>query len=286
MGGYAMKVTTETRVRKGTVSRFWTLAKAMLILLLLGAGCTPSRNSKSTPGATAPPMVVEGMVQSVSLSGWVFLSEPTMGIETIELTEQTRVTDSQGNPITLCAVQAGQSIQATGGTWGRTLTATQIAVQVGPTLNEGPKPPLSAMLESPSHLTNGKTVELEFTLTNNSEAGLYVLKWYTPLERFGGEIFCVQRDGRPVRYRGPEAERADPTPDSYVFVQAGASVSATVDLAAVYDFSKPGVYCIAFVSPRMSYVARTVGEMATSIDDLGPVAMPSNQVSVTILEDL
>jgi hypothetical protein len=139
----------------------------------------------------------------------------------------------------------------------------------------------------PSRLTNGETVLLEFTLTNNSEVGLYVLKWYTPLEGgFGGAIFCIERDGQFIPYKGPVAERGDPTPDAYVFLEAGTSVSATIDPAAAYDFSKPGLYTIAFGSPRMSHVARTVGEMATSIDDLGPVAMPSNQVSVTILEDL
>jgi hypothetical protein len=139
----------------------------------------------------------------------------------------------------------------------------------------------------PSPFANGKTVELKFTLTNNLEVGLYVLKWYTPLEGgFGGAIFCVERDGQPIPYRGPEAERADPTPDSYILLEPGASVSATIDLAEVYDFSKPGLYTIAFGSPRMSHVAGTVGEMATSIDDLGPVAMPSNQVSVTIVVNL
>jgi hypothetical protein len=286
MGDYTTNVTTETRGRKGTVSRFRTLAKAIPILLLLATGCTPYQDAKTTPRTAASPFVVAGMVQSVSLSGWVFLSEPTTGIETIAVTEQTQLADSEGNPITLCETQAGQSIQAAGEAWGSSLIATQITVQVRPTLNEGPEAALSATLEMPSHLTNGETVMLKFTLTNNSETGLYVLKWYTPLEGFGGEIFCVVRDGQPIPYKGPEAERGDPTPDAYVFVEAGASVSETIDLAAVYDFSKPGVYTVAFGSPRMSHVARTMGEMAASLDDLGPVAMPSNQVSVTILEDL
>ena len=166
-------------------------------------------------------------------------------------------------------------------------TATDLSPTAGAgTTAAPPATGLSATLEMPSHLTNGRTVELKFTLTNNTEAGLYVLKWYTPLERFGGEIFCVVRDGKPIPYRGPEAERGDPTPDSYVFVEAGASVSATVDLAAAYDFWEAGEYTIGFSSPRMSHVARTEGEMATSLDDVGPVAMPSNQVPVTILEDL
>jgi hypothetical protein len=283
MGGYTMNVTTETKARKLTMKGLRTLAKALFVTVLLAAGCTPAQNAKSTPGATAPPVLVEGMVQSVSLSGWVFLSEPTMGIETIELTEQTRLTDSQGNPITLCAVQAGQSIQADGAARGSSLLATQITVQAEPTVNEAPGHALDATLEMPSHLTNGKTVELEFTLTNNSEVGLYILTWFTPLEgALGGEIFCVERGGQPILYRGPLAERGGPTPDAYVFLDAVASVSATVDLSTAYDFAEPGEYTTAFISPRISHVARTEGEMAASVDDLGPVAMPSNQVSVTI----
>jgi hypothetical protein len=286
MDGYTTNVTTETRVRGGTMPRFRTLAKVVFVAVLLTTGCTPHQDAKSTPGTAASPFMVAGIVESVSLSGWVFLSESTTGIEIIELTEQTRLKDSEGNPITLCAVQTGQSIQAAGEVFGSSLLATQITVQDEQILDEAPGPVLSAILEMPSHLTNGKTVELRFTLVNNSEAGLYVLTYFTPLEgRLMGEILCVQRDGQTIPYKGPEAERADPTPDAYVFLDAGASVSATVDLAAAYDFSEAGEYTIGFSSPRMSHVARTEGEMATSVDDLGPVAMPSNQVWVMISAD-
>jgi hypothetical protein len=145
---------------------------------------------------------------------------------------------------------------------------------------------LEAVLEVPATLSSGEALNLRFTLINSTDTRLYVLKWFTPLEGLGGEIFRVERDGQPIPYEGPLAARGDPTPDAYVYLDAGASVSATVDLAAAYDFSEPGEYTIAFISPRISHVARTEGEMATSVDDLGPVAMPSNQVSVTILEDL
>ena len=286
MRGYTRNVNTE-RVRKGTVSRLRTLAKAILIIPLLAAGCAPSQDISSTPGTAVSPFMVEGIVENVSLSGWVFLSEPSTGIEIIELTEQTRLANSQGNPITLCQVQAGQSIQAVGEVLGSSLLATQVTVQDEQTLDEAPGPALSAGLEMASLLTNVEAVVLKFTLTNNSKGGLFVLNWYTPLEGgFGGDIFCVVRDGQPIPYKGPEAERADPTPDAYVFLDAGASVSATADLAAVYDFSEAGEYSVGFSSPRMSHVARTEGEMAASLDDLGPVAMPANQVPVTISEDL
>jgi hypothetical protein len=147
-------------------------------------------------------------------------------------------------------------------------------------------PELTATLEIPTSLPSGEIVRLRFTLTNNSDVDLYILKWFTPLEGLGGEIFSVERDSQPVPYEGPLAARGDPTPDAYVLLEAGASVPAMVDLAAAYDFSEPGEYTIAFISHRISHVVRTEGEMATSVDDLGPVTMPSNQVSVTILEDL
>ncbi len=147
-------------------------------------------------------------------------------------------------------------------------------------------PNLTAILEVPTSLPSGEIVRLRFTLTNNSDVDLYVLKWFTPLEGLGGEIFCVERDGQPIPYEGPLAARGDPTPDAYVFLEAGASVSVMVDLAAAYDFSEPGEYTITFLSPRSSHVARTEDQMAASVDELGPVAMPSNQVSVTISNDL
>lgn len=141
---------------------------------------------------------------------------------------------------------------------------------------------LEAVLWIPATLPDGDSVELEFTLTNDSEEDLYVLKWYTPLEGLGGEIFRVKRDGQPVPYEGPLAMRGDPTPDAYVFLEAGRSVSETVDLAAAYDFSRPGAYTISYLSPRISHVARTEAQMATSVDDLGPVRIPADEVRMTI----
>jgi hypothetical protein len=141
---------------------------------------------------------------------------------------------------------------------------------------------LEAVLQVPNALPDGDSVEVKFTLINNSGSGLYVLKWYTPLEGLGGEIFQVERDGQPIPYEGPLAMRGDPTPDAYVFLDSGASVSATIDLAAAYNFSGPNEYTITFISPRISHVARTEDRMAASVDDLGPVEIPSNRVTVRI----
>jgi peptidyl-Lys metalloendopeptidase len=160
------------------------------------------------------------------------------------------------------------------------------APTVGGSSVDPPTTQLSATLQMPASLPDGETVKLQFTLTNNSDVDLYVLKWYTPLEGIGGEIFGVERDGQAIPYVGILAMRGDPTPEGYGLLEAGQSASAEVDLATSFDFSQPGEYTIEFLSPRISHVARSEAEMARSVDDLGPVAMPSNQVSVTILEDL
>ncbi|MFN2185547.1 MAG: hypothetical protein ACK2UU_16275, partial [Anaerolineae bacterium] len=78
-----------------------------------------------------------------------------------------------------------------------------------------PAPELSATLEMPANLPDGNRVMIQFILTNNSDADLYVLKWYTPLEGIGGEIFRVKRDGQAIPYTGILAMRGDPTPEAY-----------------------------------------------------------------------
>lgn len=141
---------------------------------------------------------------------------------------------------------------------------------------------LTALLEIPGQLAVGEKVDLKFTLTNTSETPMYVLKWYTPLEGIAGEIFRVVRDGQMVPYEGIMASRGAPTHDEYIFLGVGESVSAVVDLSTAFDFSKAGTYEVRFISPRISHIALSEDEMATSVDDLRPVEMASNPVSVKI----
>lgn len=150
------------------------------------------------------------------------------------------------------------------------------------TAGEDTQSNLEAVLQAPPRLSAGEPVEVEFTLINHTETGLHVLTWYTPLEGIAGEIFRVERDGQPIPYEGLLASRGVPTPEDYVFLEPGGSASATVDLATVYDFSQPGEYTIAFISPRISHVATAEDEMATSMDDLGPVEIASDSIVVEI----
>ncbi len=151
-----------------------------------------------------------------------------------------------------------------------------------PAQYQPPKTELQAILELPDMLPIGEAVNLKFSLINNTDSTLYILNWFTPLEGIGGEIFRVKRDGQILPYQGILASRGDPTPDAYTMLAAGETVSTEVDLSAVYDFSLPGNYEIEFISPRISHVARTEAEMAKSMDDLGPVPIPANELTIII----
>jgi hypothetical protein len=169
----------------------------------------------------------------------------------------------------------------------RYMCGTVIDSETSPMVGAGttaapPASGLSATLEAPSRLPDGERVAVRFTLTNDSDAERYVLTWYTPLEGIGGEIFRVERDGQAVPYTGILAMRGDPTPEGYIRLPAGQSASAEIDLATSFDLSKPGEYTIEFLSPRISHVARSEAEMARSVDDLGPVDIPANTVTVEI----
>jgi hypothetical protein len=141
---------------------------------------------------------------------------------------------------------------------------------------------LTAKIDVPTSLNSGVIVMAVFTLTNTSSDGFYVLKWFTPLEGIAGDIFRVERDGAELPYRGKLVKRGPPISEDYVWLEAGESVSAEVDLAEGYDFSQAGQYTIQFRSPQMSQVAKTETEKADSFEELGMIQIPSNTVNVVI----
>lgn len=140
---------------------------------------------------------------------------------------------------------------------------------------------LSATLAAPATLANGESLPLTFTLTNHGAADLYVLTWRTPFEGIANEIFRVERDGELLPYEGPLVMRGDPVEEEYLFLAAGASASATVNLAPVYDLAEPGAYTIAYTA-ALQDVAGSKDAMAESIDDLKQIVIPANTISVTL----
>jgi heat shock protein HslJ len=141
---------------------------------------------------------------------------------------------------------------------------------------------LVASLEAPESPTSGTVVHVRFTLTNTLSEGLFVLEWFTPLEGLAGDIFRVEREGVELTYRGKMVKRAPPTAEDYVWLDAGGSISAEVDLAEGYDVSQAGQYAVQFRSPRLSHTAKTSAEQAASLDGLAMIQIPSSPVAVTI----
>ncbi|MBN1249931.1 MAG: hypothetical protein JXC32_19870 [Anaerolineae bacterium] len=153
---------------------------------------------------------------------------------------------------------------------------------VVPVADEAVDPALSGRLEGPRTVEDGASIPLTFTLTNNTAQTLYLLTWFTPLEGIANEIFIVRHEGTPLAYEGILVMRSDPSPEAYVELAGGATTSVTVDLAEAYDFSQPGDYSIAFLSPRMSDVATGKEAMATTMDELGKVEIPCDPITVTV----
>jgi heat shock protein HslJ len=141
---------------------------------------------------------------------------------------------------------------------------------------------LMATIEAQESLPSGAVVRVKFSLTNTSSHGFFILKWFTPLEGIAGDIFQVRRDGEELPYRGKLVKRGAPVAEDYVWIGAGASVSAEVDLAEAYDFSQAGQYTLQFRSPRLSHAAETLEDKAKSVDELMMIRIRSEPISVTI----
>ncbi len=98
------------------------------------------------------------------------------------------------------------------------------------------RPAVSCRLEAQA------PTSIRFELANGWNSPIHVLKWNTPLEGWKGTVLRVTRDGEELSYGGPMLKRGDPQADAYVEIVAGGKVDATVDLAEVYDLSRPGTY--------------------------------------------
>ena len=84
------------------------------------------------------------------------------------------------------------------------------------------------------------------TLRNAGTHAVRVLRWNTAVEGVKDSLFAVSRDGQPVEYLGAHYKRPAPTAGDYLRIAPGESLSATVDLASVYDLSQTGSYSVRF----------------------------------------
>ena len=125
--------------------------------------------------------------------------------------------------------------------WQRAVFALGLIFLCGPlAAQEGGSGPVEARLEAAPRAVGGASVN--FTLTNRGSQPVSVLKWHTPLEGIRNDIFQILHEGKPVPYVGPMVKRGQPTAEDFVTLAPGETVSAVVDLGAVYAFPEPGQY--------------------------------------------
>jgi hypothetical protein len=110
----------------------------------------------------------------------------------------------------------------------------------------------------------GQPILIGFTLENAASRGLWVLRWYTPLEGINGKILQVSCDGVDVPYEGRLVKRGRPSREDYAHLQPGASVRAEFDLAHCYSLS-------ACNECRVAFKGR-IHDVVTSEQELPPAA--------------
>jgi hypothetical protein len=144
---------------------------------------------------------------------------------------------------------------------------------------------LEVLLSSPQSLSwgSGEPVKVHFALINLTSEKLYVLDWFTPFEGIVGDIFRVTYNGQPIPYQGIHAMRENPSPESYIVLEPAGTEIVEVNLSEVYDFSRPGIYSIAYKSPPASDMALSEDAFVKTLDELGPVYIPSNEITVEIV---
>ena len=132
-------------------------------------------------------------------------------------------------------------------------------------------------------------IDVKFTLTNNSNKTLNVLKWQLPIDGIGNnDLFWVKRNEEVAVYLGKVLKRAAPTPDDYITLDPNETISTDFDLAEVYDISKSGNYAVEFDSRVLDIGTEEPKTLATRFSethDFRQQRLRSNTVQFNLLED-
>jgi hypothetical protein len=100
----------------------------------------------------------------------------------------------------------------------------------------------------------GDSVQLKFTVKNNSADTARFCKWHTPFEPLMSKYLDIKdENGNEVNYKGAMAKRIMPPPaDSYITLKANESLSANADLLKAYAIDKPAKYTVTYNSTGIS----------------------------------
>jgi hypothetical protein len=88
--------------------------------------------------------------------------------------------------------------------------------------------------------------KLVFSLTNESDKPIRVLKWHTPLEGFKSDMFHVEHTGKWAVYLGRVYKRGVPTEADYITIHPGKVVKQEVDFTEAYDIAEAAHYSVTY----------------------------------------
>jgi len=141
--------------------------------------------------------------------------------------------------------------------------------------------PLECKLDSIHPLVPGGPVAIRFRLTNRTAEPLWMLRWNTPFEGWRGTLFTITSNGTEIPYQGPMFKRGDPSRDDYVEIPAGESVSASVDLAEVYEIRQPGLYDVK-VTGNLHDVTKDAASLPRPRDRHQPMALQCGGITLDV----
>ena len=110
-------------------------------------------------------------------------------------------------------------------------------------------------------------VHVRVTLTNNGTEAAQILKWQTPFWGVDDDMFQVGRNGEAVAYLGRHVKRSAPTEADFVTLAPGQSLSARVEMSALYDMSRSGEYTFQYAMSLQGLRASAV-EVASNVASL------------------
>lgn len=95
-------------------------------------------------------------------------------------------------------------------------------------------------------ITDTQEVVVDVTLTNTGKKPVRILRWALPSAEENEKLFDVRLDGQKVAYLGRIYKRPFPAAADYLKISAGESVTRSVDISSLYDFSVSGNYSIQY----------------------------------------
>ena len=102
---------------------------------------------------------------------------------------------------------------------------------------------------------------LKFSLTNQSDRPVRILKWHTPLEGAKSDMFHVETGGKRAVYLGRLDKRAAPVEEDFLTLTAGETTSVEIDLTAEYDIVEAGNYNVRYRKNLLQYGSEPTGAL-------------------------